>query len=106
SSRRRHTRSDRDWSSDVCSSDLEKSSAAHMIAHRSASSFTAYPACMRGGRGPVPGGGPPPGQRTIKPPITSTKPPNQTHQTSGLIVKRKTACSVPFRSEEHTSELQ
>src|SRR5206468_8929202 len=24
SSRRRHTRSDRDWSSDVCSSDLEK----------------------------------------------------------------------------------
>src|SRR5699024_5983479 len=28
SSRRRHTRSKRDWSSDVCSSDLEKSSAA------------------------------------------------------------------------------
>src|SRR3989440_3375231 len=28
SSRRRHTRSDRDWSSDVCSSDLKPSSAA------------------------------------------------------------------------------
>src|SRR2546421_4297742 len=27
SSRRRHTRSDRDWSSDVCSSDLSRSSA-------------------------------------------------------------------------------
>src|SRR3989440_8765126 len=27
SSRRRHTRSDRDWSSDVCSSDLEKGKA-------------------------------------------------------------------------------
>ena len=26
SSRRRHTRSDRDWSSDVCSSDLEETS--------------------------------------------------------------------------------
>src|SRR6267378_6277703 len=81
----------------------EKSSPAHLIAHRSASSFTAYPACMRGGRGPVPGGGPPPGQRTIKPPMTSTKPPNQTHQTSGLIVKRKTACSVPFTRPASTT---
>src|SRR3989440_2099899 len=31
SSRRRHTRSDRDWSSDVCSSDLIKEMAAHYL---------------------------------------------------------------------------
>src|SRR2546421_4047570 len=30
SSRRRHTRSDRDWSSDVCSSDLEAGDGGHM----------------------------------------------------------------------------
>src|SRR2546425_2713455 len=57
----------------------------------------------------------------------STTPPYHTHHTSGLMVNRNTACSVPFttppsttyrssrrsllmptsvRSEEHTSELQ
>jgi len=30
SSRRRHTRSDRDWSSDVCSSDLDGPDEVHM----------------------------------------------------------------------------
>src|SRR2546421_2402773 len=30
SSRRRHTRSDRDWSSDVCSSDLQRSTFNHL----------------------------------------------------------------------------
>src|SRR2546421_8837235 len=34
SSRRRHTRSDRDWSSDVCSSDLEPAAALeHLVVH-------------------------------------------------------------------------
>src|SRR6266480_2213538 len=60
-----------------------------------ASSFTAYPACVRRTAGVPP---PPPGQSTISPPSTNTYPPNQTHQTSGLIVKRYTACSVPLTS--------
>src|SRR5438067_13185700 len=34
SSRRRHTRSKRDWSSDVCSSDLARAEQAGKIAHR------------------------------------------------------------------------
>src|SRR5206468_6944260 len=34
SSRRRHTRSDRDWSSDVCSSDLERTRAGGAAADR------------------------------------------------------------------------
>src|SRR2546421_6621912 len=35
SSRRRHTRSDRDWSSDVCSSDLDRPEARRRSRHRS-----------------------------------------------------------------------
>src|SRR5206468_6187593 len=35
-SRRRHTRSDRDWSSDVCSSDLETTSVLQLAAHSAA----------------------------------------------------------------------
>ena len=34
SSRRRHTRSDRDWSSDVCSSDLGGNSELHTVDER------------------------------------------------------------------------
>src|SRR5206468_9036377 len=34
SSRRRHTRSDRDWSSDVCSSDLEAQKSEWLRTHR------------------------------------------------------------------------
>src|SRR5206468_9619578 len=36
SSRRRHTRSDRDWSSDVCSSDLQGAKALHILFQRPA----------------------------------------------------------------------
>src|SRR2546421_9387694 len=46
SSRRRHTRSDRDWSSDVCSSDLAVGSTTQSILpwawNSTASSFTTY----------------------------------------------------------------
>src|SRR6185503_8355420 len=67
-------------------------------AHRCASSFTAYPACVRRTAGE-----PPPGHNTMRPPATSTYPPNHTHQTSGLIVKRYTACSVPFTRPPRTT---
>src|SRR5437868_15176284 len=43
SSRRRHTRSKRDWSSDVCSSDLQFAGLAVRTRHQ--------PAFVRGGRG-------------------------------------------------------
>src|SRR5436190_452065 len=78
------------------SGDREKSSATQTIAHRSASSFTAYPAWTDEAFDPLTATAVPPGHSTIRPPMTSTKPPNHTHQTSGLIVKRNTACSVPF----------
>src|SRR5205814_1237843 len=50
----------------------------------------AYPACARRAAGE-----PPPGHITISPPNATIIPPYHTHQTSGLIVKRNTACSVP-----------
>src|SRR2546430_15127442 len=70
------------------------------VRHRSASSFTAYPACELG---PFTATGAPPGHSTMRPPITSTNPPNHTHQTSGLIVNRNTACSVPLTSPANTT---
>jgi len=48
-----------------------------MIAHRSASSFTAYPACTDDAFDPLTATAVPPGHSTISPPITSTRPPNQ-----------------------------
>src|SRR5256885_17250738 len=56
----------------------------------SPTSRTAYPACARRAAGE-----PPPGHITISPPNATTIPPNHTHHTSGLIVKRDTAHSVP-----------
>src|SRR6185312_11525056 len=52
---------------------------------------TSYPAWAGRGRDT----GPPPGQRVIRPPTINTAPPNQTHQTRGLMLNRYTACSVP-----------
>src|SRR5438046_3820521 len=124
SSRRRHTRLVSDWSSDVCSSDLrlegwneghdaqerDSQKVAPFTFHLSIlpsfnpsfhhfdSSFTAYPACVRRTAGE-----PPPGHNTMRPPATSTYPPNHTHQTSGLIVNRYTACSVPFTRPPSTT---
>src|SRR5258705_2412032 len=89
---------------DECdSADREKPSATKPIAHRSASSFTAYPAWTDEAFDPLTATAVPPGHSTIRPPITSTKPPNHTHQTSGLIVKRNTACSVPFTRPASTT---
>jgi hypothetical protein len=43
-----------------------------------------------------------PGHIVISPPSTSTPPPNQTHHTSGLMLNRYTACSVPFTAPAKT----
>src|SRR5699024_11819771 len=43
SSRRRHTRSKRDWSSDVCSSDLGEKETIHIEGERLSSSSTYFP---------------------------------------------------------------
>src|SRR5206468_6748282 len=50
SSRRRHTRSDRDWSSDVCSSDLRPATAAPRRAIRTPSRTPAAAGDQRGVR--------------------------------------------------------
>ena len=55
-------------------------------------SVTSYPACARRGAELV---GPTPGHIVSMPPNVRTKPPNQTHQTRGLMLKRYTASSVP-----------
>src|SRR5207247_6480009 len=52
SSRRRHTRSTRDWSSDVCSSDLLRSLLSSACRERSSRFGLLF------GGGPAPGGGP------------------------------------------------
>src|SRR2546430_10403485 len=54
SSRRRHTRFDCDWSSDVCSSDLDRNAQvtrAHEAAQRSAVRFDRHPSELDGGEG-------------------------------------------------------
>src|SRR5699024_11899847 len=48
SSRRRHTRSKRDWSSDVCSSDLSTSGTVHRIDHFRVRSLTTITDRLRG----------------------------------------------------------
>src|SRR5207245_4383378 len=54
SSRRRHTRCYRDWSSDVCSSDLRSSAAAGREAVRRASAPSTSVESASGGRGTAP----------------------------------------------------
>src|SRR5207249_7475273 len=46
SSRRRHTRSKRDWSSDVCSSDLPDIMTARTEAHHRLNLYVATPYCL------------------------------------------------------------
>src|SRR2546430_7424574 len=60
-------------------------------------SRTAYPACARFAAGA------PPGHITISPPSATIIPPYHTHHTSGLIVKRNTACSVPSTMPPNTT---
>src|SRR5256884_426733 len=58
---------------------------------------TAYPACARFAAGE------PPGHMTISPPSATIIPPYHTHHTSGLMVNRNTACSVPFTTPPSTT---
>src|SRR5207253_10924798 len=58
----------------------------------------AYPACDR-----FVAGRPPPGHITRRPPSATPIPPYHTHHTSGLMVKRNTACSVPFTTPASTT---
>src|SRR5437868_8709196 len=79
SSRRRHTRSKRDWSSDVCSSDLPRDiesrrSRGHQLDGATSQSHWHRP------------------KRILPDPIERRIETRKNH--------------VPFRSEEHTSELQ
>src|SRR5438309_7784961 len=67
------------------------------VRHHSPTRRTAYPACVR-----LTAGDPPPGHMTIRPPSATIMPPYHTHHTSGLIVKRYTACSVPFTTPAST----
>src|SRR5206468_8918097 len=48
SSRRRHTRSDRDWSSDVCSSDLRTDSFPHRLGGAAPRAFRSAPVKLLG----------------------------------------------------------
>src|SRR5882762_4542807 len=65
--------------------------------HFSPTSRTAYPACDRLAAGE------PPGHITISPPSATIIPPYHTHHTSGLMVNRNTACSVPFTTPPRTT---
>src|SRR2546429_2738490 len=77
SSRRRHTRCSRDWSSDVCSSDLPRSAAPTRSANESAISQVISTLRTRPCDAPV-----------------------------WVCIPSSLAVANPPRSEEHTSELQ
>src|SRR5256886_10098535 len=85
SSRRRHTRFDCDWSSDVCSSDLSRRRANRRAPVRGAA--TSRPRTV---------------PRQPNPALAATAPSRRTRRS------RKAGWDVPTasRSEEHTSELQ
>src|SRR5207253_8693531 len=86
SSRRRHTRWPRDWSSDVCSSDLgvpreqDHASAAKQRNQEGAAAVRSY--------------------RTMRYGVATD------FLTSSSVHRNLSCAREPFRSEEHTSELQ
>src|SRR2546430_4620428 len=84
SSRRRHTRFDCDWSSDVCSSDLPRSTTSQPADIRP-------DATARASIGPL--------SRVSRP--RATGPPS-----NDVPIARPTFSARSARSEEHTSELQ
>src|SRR6266446_5680620 len=65
--------------------------------HGSPTRRTEYPACAHFAAGE------PPGHMTISPPSATIIPPYHTHHTSGLMVNRNTACSVPFTTPPSTT---
>src|SRR5690606_40463352 len=112
SSRRRHTRFSRDWSSDVCSSDLSFSS---MSSSSGTGSSSTMAMLQRSAKSPSSSStyATPPDMPAAKLrpvlPITTTMPPvmysqpwSPTPSTTAMAPELRTA----KRSEEHTSELQ
>src|SRR3989454_11457392 len=78
--------------------DVQRSVVASGDAHfPSSTKRTEYPACARFAAGE------PPGHMTISPPSATIIPPYHTHHTSGLMVNRNTACSVPFTTPPRTT---
>src|SRR5437879_5972041 len=78
--------------------DVQRSVVASGDAHfPSSTKRTEYPACARFAAGE------PPGHMTISPPSATIIPPYHTHHTSGLMVNRNTACSVPFTTPPSTT---
>src|SRR3989449_2069663 len=82
SSRRRHTRCSRDWSSDVCSSDLSP------LPERGGASERASP------------------EATPSPPPDPAHAADRAHRARGGAAARPGSDRRGNRSEEHTSELQ
>src|SRR2546422_10527005 len=78
--------------------DVQRSVVASGDAHfPSSPKRTEYPACARFAAGE------PPGHMTISPPSATIIPPYHTHHTSGLMVNRNTACSVPLTTPPSTT---
>src|SRR2546422_4179437 len=96
SSRRRHTRCSRDWSSDVCSSDLDPSTARWWIVASAAGFAKMAPASptMAAPAPPMPAARAEPGSTASRVPADWA-----VRRTGGRVVSKA-------RSEEHTSELQ
>src|SRR3712207_8256466 len=99
SSRRRHTRYWREWSSDVCSSDLEGTETARRGPQRA--SLSHPPAEVR-----VPPSGGLRGSQPLHP--LSHHRTDGLHQEKGgrIATERDEFLRAAWRSEEHTSELQ
>src|SRR5699024_11463660 len=90
SSRRRHTRSKRDWSSDVCSSDLVVAATARIVAR-------IINSCFRSDHSQF---------QSHKPHQRLESRPRGLLAGNGPVVQRIVRIGVDLRSEEHTSELQ
>src|SRR5256885_6151682 len=84
SSRRRHTRLQGDWSSDVCSSDLRRDSA-HSRRDRADAARS---------------------RRGVRAIARDDPPPNPALRPDGVPQPRTAYAHQALRSEEHTSELQ
>src|SRR5690606_40329350 len=105
SSRRRHTRFSRDWSSDVCSSDL------HLFVHPADSADAPARGCgVTAFAGAAPASGCGPSRAAAHPvPDASLRASSASHRrhaynrASALYAEADNALQ---RSEEHTSELQ
>src|SRR6266446_7515844 len=113
SSRRRHTRLQGDWSSDVCSADLDLSGADRGLRDAIASGLTAGPTlqisvtliCQTGGHGDVYLSGA--GLERTHLPAYPGRPPYLADGPDEMrrVVRGNLRAGADWRSEEHTSEL-